>query len=270
MTILNGKLTITVVDAKELNSEDLTFQDPYVKVTLGGGISGGIGSLISGKGLGGFTGDHFQSKVDKMGGKNPKWNESHTFNLKGVKNDTILNVELWDQDIGLDDAIGRAKIPLSELLENQHKGKHYYQLVERGDSRKIAGYVGLIGKFDLAGEKKSGDVVHQGVAQGYSQPQQSYPQQGYPQQGYPQQGYPQQGGSQGQGYGQGCGQGGFQGGQQGGFQGGQQGGFQGGYPPQQGYFQQPPQGYTQQPQGYSQPAYQPYQPSSQQPPRGPY
>jgi len=50
-----------------------------------------------------------------------------------------------------DDSIGVAKIPLSELFENQSRGKHYYQLVEKHHSKRIAGYVGIIAKFDGAG-----------------------------------------------------------------------------------------------------------------------
>jgi len=259
MTTLNGNLTLTLVDAKELNSEDVICQDPYVKVTLGGSLSSGVDSLLRGGGISGglsaLTGEQFKTKVDKLGGKTPKWNESFTFHLKGTKPDTTIEVHVVDSDMGPDDSIGYCKIPISEFIENQTKGKKYYQLVEKGHKRRIAGYVGIISKFEGTGaswETKSGTT--QSYPSGTTATQ-SYPsQQGYGQQGYSQQGYGQQG--SGQGYGQqGFGQQGF--GQQG------QQGFG-----QQGYGQQGQQGFGQQgfgqPQGYSQPQ-QGYGPSQQPP-----
>jgi len=141
---MNGNLTITIVDAKELNKEDhLTKNDPYCKVSLGGGLKG----LLHGEG----TKQHYKTKTHGSGGANPVWNESHTFNLNGLKSDTKLRVAVYDKDLIKDDSIGVAKIPLSELFANQSKGKHYYQLVEKHHSRRIAGYVGIIAQFDGAG-----------------------------------------------------------------------------------------------------------------------
>jgi len=237
MTTLNGNLTLTIVDAKDLNSEDLFGQDPYCKVTIGGGGEGikeGFKSLISGGGIGGvlkgFEGDAWKTKVHKNGGKNPQWNEAHTFPLKDVKPDTLVCVHLMDEDMGADDSIGIAKIPISEFLENQTKGKHYYQIVEKGDKRRIAGYVGIAAKFEGSGpsifETKAGISQSYPSQQSYSQPQQG----GW--QGPSQQGWqgPQGYGSQ-QGYGSGP-----QGYPQQGF--GSQQGWQpqqGGWQPQQGY-----------------------------------
>jgi hypothetical protein len=290
MTTLNGSLHVTVVDGKELNSEDfLTKQDPYVKLSLGGGLTSGlIGSLLSGGGLSGLSGESFKTRVHKSGGRNPSWNETFTFTLNGVRPDTCLNVHLWDQDLGPDDSIGKCKIPLSELLENQGKGKKYYQLVERGNSRKIAGKIGLIAKFEGTGMETKVPQTQQGSTygtstsrppaawtqpqpQGYGQPQ-GYTQSGQPiiinlygqpqQQGYsqPQQGYghsqqsysqPQQSYSQPQqSYSQPQGY-------------CPQGGFsqtQGGFSQPQGGFSQPQGGYGQQPPYQT---YQPYQPYSQ-------
>lgn len=142
---MNGNLTVTIVDAKELNKEDhLTKQDPYCIISLGGG---GLKGLLHGGG----TKQRYRTKTHNRGGTTPHWNETHTFNLNGFKSDAKLRVAVYDKDLIKDDSIGVAKIPLSELFENQSRGKHYYQLVEKHHSRRIAGYVGIIAKFDGAG-----------------------------------------------------------------------------------------------------------------------
>jgi len=221
MSNITGNLTLTLVDAKDLVSEDLVCQDPYCKVSLGGGIGGGLKALFSGGGLSGFDGNSWKTKVDKMGGKNPKWNESHTFSLKDVKPSTTFNVHLMDQDMGPDDSIGVAEISMQDFLDNQTKGKHYYQLVEKSHKRKIAGYVGIISKWEGSGDFKGSSGQQQ--QQSYSQAQEGFSQGGL-QQGYPQQGYqPQQQGYQPQ---------------------------QQGYQPQQQGYQPQQQGYQPQQQGY--------------------
>jgi len=278
-----------VVDAKDLNDEDLiTKQDPYCVLTLGGGglLTKGLG-LLSGGGLTSLSGETFKTKTHNSGGRNPKWNESYTFTLNGARSDTPLRVKIYDKDVVSDDSVGRCKITLSELLQNNNKGKKYYQLVEKGHSRRIAGYVGLIAKFDIPSMETKVTTQSQSQPQthyqpqtqpsytqpqgwgpapsapsapssqpivinlsggGYSQPQQSYPQQSYPQQSYPQQSYAQQSYPQ-QSYPQQSYP------QQSYSQPSQQsyGQQQGYFPPQQGSTQQPSQGYFHQPQqGYTQ------------------
>jgi hypothetical protein len=289
MTTLNGSLTITVVDAKDLVSRDtITKNDPYAVISLGGGLSKGLGSLLSGGGLSGLSGQSFRTKTINGGGKAPQWNESYTFTLKSVSTDSHLHVKVYDSDTLVDDSIGNVNIPLSELLSNNNQGKKFYQLVEKDHSRRIAGYIGLSAKFDIPGMETKSQTQYQQPQTQFQQPQTQYqpymgqPSQsapivinftgGYPQQGYtqPQQGYtqPQQGYTQPQqsytqpqqSYTQ----------PQQGYTQAQQGHTQPSYAPSQQsyppaqapsqgqYFHQPQQGYTQQPQGFSQPAYQPY------------
>jgi len=261
MSNLTGTLTLTIIDAKDLNNEDLFVQDPYCKISLGGGMGEGLKSLLSGGGLTGFEGDHWKTKVDKMGGRSPKWNESHSFHLKDVKPDTVFNVHLMDQDMGPDDYIGVAEIPIRDFLENQTKGKHYYQLVEKGHARKIAGYIGISSKFEGTGGGSGGSgLMFQTLKNLTHKEGKEVPQQGYsgPQQGQ------QQGGWQGQQQ-----QGGWQGPpQQGGWQGPQQGGWQG--PPQQGGWQGPPQqgGYGPQQGGWQGPQQGGWQQQQQPPQQG--
>jgi hypothetical protein len=135
---MDGNLTVTVVDAKDLNKEDhLTRNDPYCYIR--------IGSILKG------TRQKFQTKTINGGGNNVTWNETHTFKMSGLKSDSNLRVAVYDKDFIKDDYIGLVKIPLSELFANQSKGKHYYQLTEKGHDRRIAGYIGIIAKFDGAG-----------------------------------------------------------------------------------------------------------------------
>jgi hypothetical protein len=150
---MNGNLTLTIVDAKDLNSEDhLKRQDPYCKLTLGGILKG--------------TKQTYKTKTDSRGGRNPVWNETHTFDLNGLKSDSNLRISLWDKDVIKDDSIGIAKIPLSELFAHQSKGKHYYQLIEKHHDRRIAGYIGIIAQFDGAGIT-SGQGMTQGMTTGH-------------------------------------------------------------------------------------------------------
>jgi len=127
----NGLLTVTVVDAKDLNSPQYGKVDPYCKVTI-------PGLLLD---------DSFKTKNCKKIGISPVWEESHAFKLNKIKLETKVKFELFDHDVFKDEYLGATEIHLNELLRN--KGKiHYYELLEKRPDHRVAGYVGIVTEFD--------------------------------------------------------------------------------------------------------------------------
>eukprot|EP00456_Euglypha_rotunda_P063586 TRINITY_DN5384_c0_g1_i2.p1 TRINITY_DN5384_c0_g1~~TRINITY_DN5384_c0_g1_i2.p1 ORF type:complete len:122 (+),score=14.54 TRINITY_DN5384_c0_g1_i2:217-582(+) len=100
MTTFNGTLDVTISDARNLEQQRLSKQDPYCILSLG---STGPKSLIEGTGL---LKETYKTKVQNGAGQHPVWNESHTFNLKNMKLDSRLKVKLYDKDTIKDDYIG--------------------------------------------------------------------------------------------------------------------------------------------------------------------
>ena len=94
----SGTLDLTLLNGKDLPNEDFGKQDPYVKFYLDGKKI----KMIA------------KSKVHKHGGKNPTWNETLTLDINGKEE--YLDLEAWDEDIGLDDKIGAARIRVSDIL----------------------------------------------------------------------------------------------------------------------------------------------------------
>jgi Ca2+-dependent lipid-binding protein len=83
--ILNGRLTITLKYGKDLAEKDVGKQDPYCKIHIAN------------------TKEKYKSKVHSKGGKNPVWDQSFIFNLKGVKVSEIFHLTCWDEDMLSDD-----------------------------------------------------------------------------------------------------------------------------------------------------------------------
>ena len=67
--------------------------DPYVKVIVGK--------------------QEHKSAIAKGMGKNPSWKDELVFN---VTNETEIRLELWDDDIGPDDFLGKLKIPMKDVI----------------------------------------------------------------------------------------------------------------------------------------------------------
>eukprot|EP01119_Soliformovum_irregulare_P011392 TRINITY_DN2840_c1_g1_i1.p1 TRINITY_DN2840_c1_g1~~TRINITY_DN2840_c1_g1_i1.p1 ORF type:complete len:251 (-),score=60.24 TRINITY_DN2840_c1_g1_i1:74-826(-) len=212
---------IKVLEGRNLKDNDMIGKsDPYVQFKVKSGM------------LGGLFGKKYEGRA-VQNNNNPIWNQE--FKIPYENADTVIELSVWDEDIGPDDFIGR-----TELAVAQYAGKPAQDqwITLQGKGGRIGGEIHVVIGYPVQGQ---GFQQAQGYQQGY--PQQAYPQQGYAQQGYPQQGYPQQGYAQ-QGYPQ-------QAYPQQGYA--QQGYVQQGYP-QQGYVQgYPQQGYVQ--QGYPQQAY---------------
>jgi len=135
--VLTGRLTITVIDGKDLNEKDFGKQDPYCKLHVGS--------------------EKYKTKTHKKGGKTPVWDQAFIFTLKSTKHNELLHIVCYDEDLLSDDCIGRADIPMSALLANRGKGKQYYQIVDKDNFKKIAGYLALKVEWDGTGADDSSD-----------------------------------------------------------------------------------------------------------------
>jgi len=135
-----GNLKLTIVDAKDLKAENFG-KDPYCNVSLG---TAGLGGILDGQGIGK---ERFKTKTHENGGRHPVWNESHLFDLQGMKPEVRLKIALYDHDLFKDDYLGLAEITLKELMKNKDT-THYYELQEKGKEYRVIGYIGLIANFD--------------------------------------------------------------------------------------------------------------------------
>jgi len=129
--VLNGRLTITVVDGKDLSEKDIGKQDPYCKLHIGS--------------------EKYKTKTHQRGGRTPSWEQAFLFSLKDVKTSEPLHIVCLDEDTIIDDTIGRVDIQLTQLLAARGKGKTYFQLVDKDNFKKIAGYIGLVVEFEGTG-----------------------------------------------------------------------------------------------------------------------
>jgi hypothetical protein len=197
----NGTLDVTIADIQSTQSQSLSKQDPYCVLTLG---SSGPKSLMEGSAWGKDT---FKTKVHSGAGQHPVFNESHTFNLKNMKLDSLLKVKLYDKDVIKDDYLAVATITLEQLLLHDKQGVQYYPMCKKTtmgtSSQGQIGQVGIAVTFNCTeipqrqGDTKSQvrDIAtrkdQQWSGVGESQQQASKPfmegQQGQMQQGLPQQ-----------------------------------------------------------------------------------
>ncbi|KAI9219855.1 C2 domain-containing protein [Blastocladiella britannica] len=118
------KVTVQIIAAKDLADEDGigNKSDPYVKIKSG----------------------RHEKKTKVMKGSNPTWNETFEISTQGLLSEHDLVFELWDDDIGFDDALGSAVVPLEDLKHgprdiwlglskgNKHKGKLHVILTPFG------------------------------------------------------------------------------------------------------------------------------------------
>jgi Ca2+-dependent lipid-binding protein len=115
---LDGKLRVTVHDAKELASKDLGKMDPFVTLAI--------------------IGEKHKTKTHERGGKNPRWEQSILFNLKNCDIKEVLHIQVFNEDLLSNDKVGRADIPLRLFFEVTDR---WFQIVDFENFKKIAGYI---------------------------------------------------------------------------------------------------------------------------------
>jgi len=124
MSGMKGKLTVTVLEAKELKDTELLGKmDPYVVLEV--------------------MKEKHKTKVMKGAGTQATFNQAFIFNLEG-KEDS-LHVRVMDEDLIKDDQVGRVDIPLKTAAAAT--GPVWYQLVDFDNFKKITGQVHLKVEF---------------------------------------------------------------------------------------------------------------------------
>ncbi|CAF3816756.1 unnamed protein product [Rotaria sp. Silwood1] len=89
-----------ILGAKDLINADIVGKsDPYVKVKVPGSI------------------EYRTKTIDNT--LNPEWNEIFEFVVEQYESDSI-EFEVYDEDLGKDDFIGRAQLPLNTLVDDDH------------------------------------------------------------------------------------------------------------------------------------------------------
>jgi len=131
---MKGKLTVTVIEVKELKDVQLLGKmDPFVRLECGK--------------------EKHKTSVKNGAGRQATYNESFIFNLEGKEDK--LHVYVIDKELISDDDIGRTDIPLQTLASTT--AGTWYQLVETGNFKKIAGQVCLQATFVGTGGPASAD-----------------------------------------------------------------------------------------------------------------
>eukprot|EP00184_Porphyridium_aerugineum_P008413 CAMPEP_0184691510 /NCGR_PEP_ID=MMETSP0313-20130426/347_1 /TAXON_ID=2792 /ORGANISM="Porphyridium aerugineum, Strain SAG 1380-2" /LENGTH=204 /DNA_ID=CAMNT_0027149243 /DNA_START=133 /DNA_END=744 /DNA_ORIENTATION=- len=121
----SGLLEVMVVEGRRLTDKDiLGKQDPYVILRLS-------------------HGEFKRTRTVNNGGKNPRFMQKLSFNVNQVASQNLrLYVEVYDDDVGKDDLIGRAEIPLNSLMTGTVTGSEQsYSLTSK--SGKFAGDIVL-------------------------------------------------------------------------------------------------------------------------------
>ena len=107
-----GTLEIHITEAHLLHDTGLGKCDPYIKFQC--------------------REQEFKTSVCKNGGKNPKWHHDH-FNVEVHYLGDDLHFQMFDDDIGKDDSLGKGETKLSALTHGggisewfhiQHKGEN--------------------------------------------------------------------------------------------------------------------------------------------------
>jgi len=110
-----GLLTVKVHKGQKLPNLDIVGkQDPYVILKTAGSKPE-------------------KTKVHKKGGCEPEWQQTFIFDLFGTEE--TLDVEVWDEDVFVDDSIGVVKIPLTFLLDAEKIDKENWHKIYKKDSK---------------------------------------------------------------------------------------------------------------------------------------
>ena len=62
-----------------------------------------------------INGQRQKSRVHQEGGKQPRWNDTLIFN---ISNFSGMNVQVWDEDMVVDDLIGEGYVDMSAYMSN--------------------------------------------------------------------------------------------------------------------------------------------------------
>jgi hypothetical protein len=102
---------------------------PYVKVEVG-------------------SSEHFKTKTHENGDRAPHFEQAFLFNLTGVETD--LHLKVYDSEVLTDTYIGRADLPLMQLLSSGG-GEKAYDLYDPENFRKITGHIHIQLSFSGTG-----------------------------------------------------------------------------------------------------------------------
>merc|ERR1719326_1908892 len=123
-----GQLTIRCVKGVDLKAGQGMFgkADPYCKITIGT--------------------QEFSTRPHQGGGKNPVWNEEHTFDISVEKE---MEMEVLDKEtVGNDKFMGRTKVSIMDwIAKQQFEGD--VEIMDKSD--KPVGKCTLSVKFDRPG-----------------------------------------------------------------------------------------------------------------------
>merc|ERR1712080_27845 len=96
--ILEGSILVTVLKGTDLKKKGLFGKpDPYVVLKLG---------------------DQTKTSQTIDNNPNPEWNYETTFDLSEDAS-SELSLEVFDKDIGKDDALGNTSFPISKIVDGQ-------------------------------------------------------------------------------------------------------------------------------------------------------
>lgn len=162
MALEAGEIRFTLQFAKDLKDQDwFGKQDPYCVVECGA--------------------QKIRSRTHVDGGRNPVWNETMKFQ---IVNDNEIVVTIWDADVGGDDLIGTARVPLATARERPLEEKHLTMNVtaKKGKQRGLLSVVlhftpnsSLKPQSQPAAHAQPVGAVYYPATQPYSQPCYPYP-----------------------------------------------------------------------------------------------
>ena len=120
--------------------------------------------------------EKWRSKTHAGGGKEPNWNDKHSFNV--VEGDDRLNVQVYDEDSGKDDLIGSVSIDLNTLFQRGTRDEFFPLTTSTG---KNAGEIRVVLQFQPQGSAASSGAP---ISNPYNTPAATAPSPGAPPAGY--------------------------------------------------------------------------------------
>jgi hypothetical protein len=118
---INGDLTLNIIEGRDLVGKDFKGKiDPYCQVKIGK--------------------QKQKTQPHKEGGPIPKWNQKLNFDIKEGNEKLMVEFLVKDKDFLIDDKVGRAKFPLTEL---QQYDNEWIQLTNKKDKNCGAIRVGV-------------------------------------------------------------------------------------------------------------------------------